>query len=184
MSENLRVTKFRNGEPIPNISDPVEWRLLSVSAYCNYTNDSAYVASYGRLYNWFSVNDIRNIAPEGWHVPGPEEVKVLCDYLGGDDVAGGKMKETGNMHWLAPNTGATNESGFNAIPGGYRFTNDSTHHPIGGTFHSLGSNAFWWSATESYQIYSWSGFVHVRFADIIRDFTHKTYGFSVRCVKD
>jgi uncharacterized protein (TIGR02145 family) len=184
MAENLRVTKFRNGDPIPEVKNDSVWRTLTASAYCNYNNDTAHLKIYGRLYNWFSIRDSRNIAPEGWHIPTNTELQTLLDYLGGDNVAGGKMKESGTTHWISPNTGATNESGFTALPGGYRFITDSAHIITGGTFHTLGSNGYWWTTTASFQMYSWSKFVHLHFADVIRDHTNKTFGLSIRCIKD
>lgn len=118
MMENLKVTHYRNGDPIPHVTDGVTWGNLTSGAYCNYNNDEGNVATYGRLYNWYAVDDSRNIAPAGWHVPSDAEWQTLVDYLGGDAVAGGKMKEAGTTHWASPNTGATNESGFTALPGG------------------------------------------------------------------
>ena len=129
MAENLKVTCYRNGDAIPNITDGTTWASLSTGAYCEYNNDINNVATYGRLYNWYAVTDSRNIAPAGWHVPSDAEWKQLEMYLGmsqseadatgwrGTDE-GGKLKEVGTMHWNSPNTGATNESGFTALPGG------------------------------------------------------------------
>jgi uncharacterized protein (TIGR02145 family) len=118
MVENLRVTPYRNGDPIPNVSDTTSWRALTTGAYCSYDNDPSCSAMYGNLYNWYAVNDFRQIAPEGWHVPTYEEWIVLETHLGGDTIAGGKLKESGTEHWRAPNVGGTNESGFSALPGG------------------------------------------------------------------
>jgi len=149
MAENLKVTRYRNGDPIPNITDNHTWVDLSTGAYCNYNNDISNVATYGRLYNWYAVDESRNIAPAGWHVPTDDEWKQLEIYLGmspteadethwrGTDE-GGKLKETGTTHWYSPNTGATNESGFTALPGGYR---------VSGGFSSLGFGAYFWSST-------------------------------------
>jgi len=119
MAENLKVTHYRNGNTILHIIDWFSWFTLT-GAYCEYDNDVNNVAVYGRLYNWYAVNDSRYIAPVGWHVPSDAEWLTLVDYLGGDTVADGKMKEIGTTHWVSPNTGATNESGFSALPGGYR----------------------------------------------------------------
>ena len=177
MVENLKVTRYRNGDTIPNITDAKEWGNQKTGAYCNYDNNDTNAAVYGRLYNWFAVKDRRNIAPKGWHVPSFEELRLLIDYLGGEDVAAGKMKEAGLEHWLIPNSGATNESGFTALPGGYRFNHN-------GEFYTMGSNGYWWTTTLSYEMYAWSPRLFLRFANVTRDHTYMTYGFSVRCVKN
>ena len=97
--ENLKVTRYRNGDQIPNVSDNKQWCNLTTGAYCNYNNDANNVTTYGRLYNWYAVHDIRNIAPKGWHVATDVEWKILTDYLGGETIAGGKLKETGTTLW-------------------------------------------------------------------------------------
>jgi uncharacterized protein (TIGR02145 family) len=179
MAENLKVTHYRNGDPIPNVADNSTWEGLSTGAYCNYNNDEGNVATYGRLYNWFAVVDSRNIAPAGWHVPTDAEWQTLVDYLGGSAIAGGKMKETSTTHWNSPNTGATNESGFTALPGGYCYYFD-------GTFFGMGYFAFFWSSTETE---TYSGYVLAHYLSyggtrIVRDSYHERKGFSVRCVGD
>jgi uncharacterized protein (TIGR02145 family) len=138
MAENLKTTKYRNGDPIPNVTDGPAWWNLPTGAYCNSDNDVNLWTTYGRLYNWYAVNDSRNIAPAGWHVPTDYEWSKLIAYLG--SLPGDKLREEGTEHWLSPNTDATNETGFTALPGGYR---DNT-----GTFISIGSNGYWWSSTE------------------------------------
>jgi len=107
MAENLRTTKYRDGSPIPNVTDSSVWILTTEGAYCNYNNDTTHSNTYGRLYNWYAVIDTRNIAPEGWHVPTQDEWNTLVQFLGGGAVAGGKLKETGTAHWNSPNRGAT-----------------------------------------------------------------------------
>ena len=178
LAENLKVTHYRNGEPIPKVTDNTEWSNLITGAYCNYDNDANNADTYGSLYNWYAVNDSRNIAPTGWHVPTDEEWQTLVDYLGGDDIAGGKMKETGTTHWNSPNEGATNESGFSALPGGYRYGN--------GNYYSMGGNASFWSSTEydSDSNYAWARYLFVNFPGILDNGSGKRYGFSVRCVRD
>jgi uncharacterized protein (TIGR02145 family) len=176
MMENLKVTHYRNGEPIPNVTDPGAWGGLTTGAYCEYDNDIANVDAYGRLYNWYAVDDSRNIAPAGWHVPSDAEWQTLIDYLGGSGVAGGKMKEAGTAHWDPPNSGATNESGLTALPDGYR--------NITGNYSNMGINAMLWSSSEynvsmaqyRYLIYNAPG--------VFSAYTDKAYGFSVRCVRD
>ena len=143
MAENLRVTKYRNGDPIPNVTDNAAWAALTTGAYCSYANttDKDKIATYGLLYNWFTVTDSRNIAPAGWHVPTNDEWETLTTFLGGAG-AGGQMKETGTTHWLSPNTGATNESGFSGTPAGAR------SHDGDGMFKLLGKEVLYLSKTE------------------------------------
>ncbi|MCD4693727.1 MAG: hypothetical protein K8R79_12490, partial [Calditrichales bacterium] len=153
MAENLKVTHYRNGDLIPNVAGKSEWKNLGIGACCNYDNNAA---AYGLLYNWYAVNDSRNIAPAGWHVPAEKEWQTLIDYLGGEAVAGGKMKERGTAHWKRPNTGATNSSGFSALSSCYR--NDK------GTFYGIGNEADYWSGSNGVWIrrlrYSSSGIHH------------------------
>jgi uncharacterized protein (TIGR02145 family) len=187
MAENLRVTHYRNGDPIPHVTDAGAWAGLATGAYCSYDNDDAYVDNYGRLYNWFAVDDSRNIAPEGWHVPTDEEWKVMEMYLGmsqaeadaadwrGTDE-GGKLKETGTTHWNAPNVGATNESGFFARPGGLRTLN--------GIYNNIWYYAFFWSSTELNSSNAWFRYLINSSAQVYRYSDYKQDGFSVRCVKD
>jgi uncharacterized protein (TIGR02145 family) len=181
MAENLRTTRYRNGENIPEETDDILWHNLKTGAYCIYQNTKSIdtIATYGRLYNWFAVNDSRNIAPEGWHVPTLYEWKIMENFLGGDTIAGGKLKESGTIHWRkAWNTNTTNESGFTALPGGYRV----------GTFYSIGEFAYWWTATEGEENIYFDSAWH-RHVFWFGDGTGgcdcpKYFGKSVRCVKD
>ena len=176
MAENLKVTHFRDGSKIPNIINQ-SWKHLASGAYCNYENNETHVSDYGRLYNWYAVSDFRNIAPAGWHVPGIEEWSKLIDYLGGWRNAYNKMKETGTVHWVAPNTDATNEIGFSALPGGFR--NEENN------FMKMGTGSYFWSTTElKNPIAAWA--VYFRHNDpVVRQGDHyKVYGFSVRCVRN
>jgi len=187
MAENLKVTHYRSGDPIPNVTDNTQWIGLSTGAYCNYGNDTSNVATYGRLYNWYAVDDSRNIAPLGWHIPTDDEWKELEMYLGmsasqanatgwrGTDE-GGKLKEAGITHWNSPNTGATNSSGFSALPGGYR---DGSN----GSFYFMGYYGYWWSATESGS-YAWYRILGYDYSQVLRNSTTKQPGFSIRCVRD
>ena len=177
MAENLRTTKYNDNTLIPNVTDPTAWKNLITPAYCWYNNDaSTYKIPYGALYNWFAVNTAK-LCPTGWHVPLNDEFMAFVTYLGGLEVAGGKLKETGTAHWLSPNTGATNETGFTALPGGRRFYYD-------GTFISLGSLGYYWSATEDEVIYGGIGILHYDSAAIEGDGYSKPNGMSVRCLKD
>lgn len=144
-------------------------------------------ATYGVLYNWTAAMDgeassttnpsgIQGVCPAGWHLPSDAEWTELTDYLGGESVAGGKLKETGTTHWASPNTGATNETGFTALPGGYRLSN--------GTFLNIGYYGFWWSATEGDAARAWNRDMVYNFSGVGRDDLSKEVGFSVRCLRD
>lgn len=174
--ENLMVTHYRNGDSIPNVTDATLWSTLTTGAYCNYNNNDTIASTYGRLYNWFTVKDIRNITPYGWHVPSQAEWTVLENYLGGDSVAGGKIKEADTLHWNSPNTGATNESGFTGLPGGNCANN--------GIFSEIGRFGFWWSNIENNQYNAWCRILYFNYANIYSDNVGKNSGFSVRCIKD
>jgi len=177
MSENLRTTTYANGNPIPNVTDNTQWENLTTGAWSHYNNDSQYENPYGKLYNWYTVDDPRNVCPTGWHVPTDAEWTILSDYLGGENVAGGKMKSTGTQYWLSPNTDATNESGFSGLPGGYRYYN--------GTFDGIGDHGFWWSSTEDATYYAWDRYLYYNDGNVawLGSFS-KENGFSVRCLRD
>ncbi len=176
MMENLKVTHYINGEPIPEVTDNSTWAGLSTGAWCNNNNDAGNGAIYGHLYNWYTVNDSRIIAPEGWHVPTDDDLQILVDYLGGSSVAGGKMKETGTTHWNSPNTGATNESGFTALPGGYR-------DYYFGNFSNIGSHAYFWSSSEDNSNSAWNRRLYNDYSEVYRGNYNKKYGLSVRCIR-
>jgi len=172
MEKNLEVTTYRNGDPIPYVTDATAWAALTTGAWCYYNNDP----SNGKLYNWYAVNDPRGLAPTGWHVPTDDEWTTLSTTLGGDAVAGGKMKVAGTTRWTAPNTGADNSSGFAGLPGGYRF--------YVGTFTSVGYNGYWWSSTENSTTNAWFRNLYFNDGNIFRNYFNKPYGFSVRCLRD
>lgn len=176
MVENLKTTKYRNGDLIPKITDDIAWSNQT-EAYCNYNNDANNSTTYGRLYNWYAVNDSRNIAPTGWHVSSDVEWTTLTTYLGGESVAGGKLKETGTTHWSIFNPAVTtNESGFTALPGGSRGTF--------GQFYDVGHGGVWWSSTESETRYAWYRSMADISYSIGRGPCAKNLGYSVRCVRD
>ena len=176
MDKNLDVSTFRNGDPIPLVEDAATWASLTTGAYCYFNNDPANGAIYGKLYNWYAVNDPRGLAPKGWHVPTDAEWTTLIDCLGGTEVAGGKMKEIGTAHWNSPNIGATNSSGFTALPGNFR--------NIDGTYHGAGSGTDLWSSTEDGTTKAW-GRALVNYDDsATSDNNSKEMGFSVRCLRD
>ncbi len=170
--ENLKVSHFRNGEAIPNITGNSSWANLKIAAYCGYLNDTTIAGAYGYLYNWYAVNDGRNIAPTGWHIAADSEWQSLFTYLGGVDSAGGKMKEAGFIHWISPNTGASNSSGFSALPAGFRLLN--------GTFTELQSSAFFWVASQTSGYYG----LNKQSKSVSYSECSKSFGLSVRCVKD
>jgi uncharacterized protein (TIGR02145 family) len=183
MLKNLDVSAYRNGDPLPEVTDPNLWVGLNTGAWCWYNNDSStYAAIYGKLYNWYAVNDTRGLAPAGWHVPSDLEWTTLSNFLGGDAVAGGAMKEAGmsnkgsTTHWIAPNTGATNSSGFTGLPGGVRDDR--------GEFNFIQNDGYWWSTTEINEPEAWSRYLGFYGALLGRTNTTKQIGFSVRCLKD
>jgi uncharacterized protein (TIGR02145 family) len=193
MQKNLDVSKYRDGTPIPQVTDPKKWANLTTGAWCYYKNTTANGTIYGKLYNWYAVagihdNDLSTpnkiLAPTGWHVPSTEEWYTLTTFLGGEKVAGGKMKSTGTSLWKSPNTAATNSSGFTALPGGYRNLNGSDE------FDGIGVGTYWWSTTESGSIEVWlRNSVWYRsvfsFDDQLNSYLlDKTSGFSVRCLRD
>jgi len=141
MAENLKVTHYSDGSEITYIINDEDWGSYDEGQYGVYDNDPANADVYGNLYNWAVTVDDRGVCPEGWHVPSDAECTVLTDYLGGESVAGGKMKEAGLDHWFSPNTGATNESGFTALPAGYRASNS-------GSYNNMGYYGYFWSSSE------------------------------------
>ena len=178
MAENLRVSKFRNGDEISYTATNSEWRTLTIPSYCYYNNGfEAYAQVYGFLYNWKAASDSRNIAPEGWHVPTEAEWRTMVDYLGGSAMAGGKMKEAGTKHWFSPNTGATNSSGFSALPSGSRGAST-------GEFGWLGTGNDYWSISANSYIYAWAFYVGNNITDCLQLSHNKNNGFAIRCVKD
>ncbi len=182
MVENLKVTRFRNGDPIPKVIENAEWDKLSSGAYCDYDNNLSNVATYGRLYNWYAVNDPRGSAPKGWHVPTNEEWETLGTYLGGNTVAGGKLKETGGSHWISPNQGANNSSGFFGLPGGIR----ASYEKSIGEFKYVGQIGAFWSSTELRESEAWMRFLTNYDGVLTKPElpTYKSFGYSVRCIKD
>jgi uncharacterized protein (TIGR02145 family) len=177
MAENLKTTKYIDGKSIPNVTDFQEWSNLTTDAYCWYKNDStAYKASYGALYNWFTVNTGK-LCPAGWHVPSDAEWTTLFTYLGGTWIAGSKMKEIGITHWNNPNLGATNESGFTAIPTG---TLSLWADQDFSGWNGPGSVGIWWSASASINIALFEG-ANVNNSQGVY---FKQSAYSVRCLKD
>lgn len=174
---NLNVTTYANGDPIPEVQDQATWESLTTGAWCSYNNNPANDAIYGKLYNWYAVNDPRGLAPTGYHTPSDTEWTTLINCLGGDSVAGGKMKEVGTTNWLAPNTGATNSSGFTALPGGLRYPNFLA-------FQSIGDYAEFWTSL-SIDLTTALAFVMSSSNTIVgQSLSDKKAGRSVRVVAD
>jgi uncharacterized protein (TIGR02145 family) len=183
-NKNLEVSTYRNGDPIPQVTDTIQWANLTTGAWCWYNNDSANYWQYGKLYNWFAVNDPRGLAPIGWHVPTDGEWNKIVKFLEPsadttlsgwqNTTVGGMLKSTTN--WNSPNTGATNSSGFGALPGGRRFSS--------GYFSNVGNFGYWWSSTESNASFAWYRYLSSTSLDIHRFNFNKVVGFSVRLIKD
>ena len=201
MTADLKVSRYPNGDPIPYIDDNATWGALvdnntddAYSFYGDSNNDGivdiAY-PDYGALYsysaaiadNWARDNSTTNsaggqgICPNGWHLPTDAEWTTLTTFLGGSSVAGGKMKETGTTHWNSPNTGATNSSGFTALPSGYRYSSN-------GTFRNVAYSGVWWSGTEGSSSGAYYRYLNYNSADANRNNNNKSYGFCVRCIRD
>jgi uncharacterized protein (TIGR02145 family) len=176
MVENLKVTHYRNGEPIPNVIEKADWSDLSKGAYCFYDNEPNNSKIYGNIFNWYAVHDIRQIAPKGWHIPTGVEWNTLITYLGDNSIAGNKLKEAGTEHWLTPNTG-TNESGFTALPGGFRSES--------GKFADMGSYGLWWRYNAMHTDRAFTRRLSYGHSYVDSDtYMCQTYGFSVRCLRD
>ena len=189
MAENLQVTHYRNGDPIAEVADLDAWVALESGAWSYYDNDPEKGAVFGKLYNWYAVNDPRGLAPEGWHIATEEDWQALEEYLGmpGEQIdevefrgvdanVGGKLKATGTEQWKEPNSGASNATGFSALAGGYR-DND-------GPFCFFGKYGAFWSSSETENGRVWFRGMTATEPGVYRFSFNKKCGFSVRCVKD
>ena len=193
--QNLNVSKYTDGTPIPQVTDPTQWANLTTGAWCYYNNDPANEAIYGKLYNWYALAGIydaasannpalrKKLAPTGWHVPIDAEWSSLVNCLdpnadGGNNfpnIAGGKMKSTSTL-WISPNTDATNASGFTGLPGGCRL--------YYGSFNAIGGGGGWWSSSEYGTASAWIRGLEYDHGYAVREGYDKEGGFSVRCIKD
>jgi len=186
-TSNLDVSNYSDGTPIPQVTDPTEWANLTTGAWCYYDNNPAYNKTYGKLYNWYAVAGIfdlasaenptlrKKLAPVGWHVPTENDWSYLINCLGGIN-SGYKMKEIGKKHWSEPNKGATNTSGFTGLPGGCRFNS--------GTFNFYSYSGYWWSCSlldTSNAFYHYLDTYQIASGSLM---SYKSYGYSVRCIKD
>jgi uncharacterized protein (TIGR02145 family) len=185
MKENLKTTKYHNGTDIPNVTNASDWVNLTTGAYCWFANSFSWKDYYGALYNWYATDPASNgnnqLCPEGWKVPTDEDYTILSTYLGGTVQAGGKMKSTRtdpdpHPRWLAPNTGATNESEFTALPGGYRAWN--------GGFSDMGTYCWLWTSSTQQTIFGYLRNLRHNSGILARGSINKHHGLSVRCVKD
>lgn len=178
MTENLSVDKFRNGDLIPLAKTQAEWIMAGdkgLPAWCFYDNNPANGEKYGKLYNWYAVNDHRGLAPTGWHIPSDIEWTQLTDNLGGDTIAGAKMK---SIKGWDKNGNGTNESGFSGLPSGNRSTSFAS-------FNRIGENAYWWSSSEDENGMVWDRSLSGSNGNVSRDdFCYKDDGYSVRCLRD
>ncbi len=186
MMEDLKVTKYRNGEAVVNVADSAGWVTRTEGAYCSYNSANANIynsddvraagkaAQYGLLYNWHAVNDTRGLAPQGWHIPTSVEYDTLCNRLGGANYAGERLKEWGAKNWFSPNI-ATNESGFSALPGGVRY---------GGISKFAGAQSYYWEAAQATAANGWSRNLYYDNVKVLRLSIVKTSGASIRCIKD
>jgi uncharacterized protein (TIGR02145 family) len=179
MAENLKTSKLFDGTAIPLVTDSIEWNNLTTPGYCWYSNNNLYEDTYGGLYNWYTV-ETDSLCPDGWHIPSDTVWTNLLAYLGGEHIAGGKLKEADTLNWFNPNIGATNETGFTALPGGNRYHNDTTM-----VFDKLGYEGAWWSTTEYSVIKAWWIYMDYLSTEAKRvNYGFKERGYSVRCIKD
>lgn len=177
MAENLRTTKYRNGENIQKATNSSVWSSISSGGYCNFNNTEDYdtISTYGRLYNWYAVNDSRKIAPSGWHIPSDAEWTIMINYLGGELIAGGRLKMKESLIWMNLDPNITNESGFTAIRAGSR------EWYTGRYDYACG---FWSSTQADDQVSSWYRYLEIGYNGVMRYNPNKSYGFSIRCVKN
>ena len=175
--ENLKTTRLNNGEIIPNVSNSADWFNLTTKGWALQENNNEYESTYGKLYNWYAV-ETGNLCPDGWHVPTEQDWNILTEFLGGEEIAGGKMKSVGLTYWDSPNGDATNTSGFSGLPGGYR------NFSFNAEFNSLkGSGCFWSASIENDMPYE-RDLYYAHGALIKNQMPYKGYGLSVRCVKN
>jgi uncharacterized protein (TIGR02145 family) len=200
MKENLKVTKYNDGTPIPFVPDGSDWIWLKTHAYCWRGDDiishNLNDKEYGAYYNWYAV-DTRKLCPIGWHVPTNNEWITLIDYLGGSTVAGPKMREVGDVHWASsdpPVTGITNESGFTALGAGFRDIHAASSQSMYVMYKYFKTETYWWTSTakatlEAYSVgLGRSGQLWYSntssFSPSTTLYTNFNFGYSVRCIRD
>jgi uncharacterized protein (TIGR02145 family) len=204
-TRNLNVSKYRNGDKIPQVKDLEKWETLTKGAWCYYNNDPKNGAIYGKLYNWYAVNDPRGLAPDGYHIPTIAEWTTLINFLGGKRFAGYKVREKGIRQWKEPDSLATNESGFTGLPSGdlsyTRICSIGSRTTGHYKFKGIGDCGYWWSSSEKNSYSAWYQELYYRNINALTSkhfqkpdiklefsetFTHnnKAYGISVRCIRD
>jgi len=178
MQENLRTSTYRNGDTIVHAPKNTDWAGLQKGAWCMVENSNTQCEIYGKLYNHFAVTDPRGLCPKGWRVPSEEDFTKLALFLGGEAVAGGKLKDVGTSCWQTPNLGASNESGFSGLPGGQRSSN--------GKFGNIGNIGSWWTSTKNQNNTAWSIslFAYTGGNAVYKYYQELNAGLSVRCIKD
>jgi uncharacterized protein (TIGR02145 family) len=194
---NFDATTYRDGTPIPQVTNTTEWVGLTTGAWCYYNNNPANGPTYGKLYNWYAVAGIHDndpntpnkvLAPEGWHIPTYSEWRTLSYFLGGtissNEGVGAKLKEAGTAHWASPNTGATNSTGFTGLPGGYRSNLSTSSGILLGYFSAISTKGYWWHSTESNATDAHQRYLDYGDTNFMGYPIEKTAGLSVRCVKD
>jgi uncharacterized protein (TIGR02145 family) len=176
-AENLRTTRYTNGDVIEQLEASEQWSITSSGAWTYHSSSEANNCPFGKLYNWYVASDSRNVCPVGWHVPTDAEWIELSDYLGGDEVSGGKLKSAGLDYWYAPNQGGTNEVGFSALGGGQRVTD--------GTYYGILGQGYWWTSSEDLSL-GWGLHREMRHFDTVnlRAESPKTFGYTIRCIQD
>lgn len=182
MVQNLRTTRFNDGTPIPIIADNTLWAGLITAAYCELENNISWVSSYGRLYNFYAAVDDKNICPNGWHIPSDLEWETLEAYVGGSDIAGGKLKSRND--WFAPNFGVESRTGFSALPGGFRDIDGKYKRVFYVNGEVMGNFGWWWTATESSGINSWARSMYSDLYGVVRRTKDKKSGLCIRCLKN
>lgn len=175
MKTNLKTTRYRDGSPISTGLSDSAWQATTSGAFAIYQDNEAKNDTYGKLYNWYAVADSRKLCPTGWHVPSQAEWTTLENFLGGQNVAGGKLKAVSSL-WRNPNTGATDESGFSALPGGGRY--------YGGGYNLIGYYGLWCTSTESWATIAWNRILSSSDVNLAQYSYYKQFGSSVRCLKD
>lgn len=174
MAENLKTTRYSNGDPIITTTLNISTEAAPKYQWA-YGDDITNVNTYGRLYTWYTVTDSRKVCPAGWHVPSDVEWESLKLFLGGESMSGAKLKESGTTHWLTPNTGASNETGFTAVPGGYR--------TLSGSYVSLQMSCYLWSTSDNAPL-GWGQSLLYNDNILLRGGFNKPAGVSVRCIRD
>jgi uncharacterized protein (TIGR02145 family) len=175
--ENLKTTRYANGDPIANETDGTLWNGLTTGGWAHYNNDSQYDDPYGKLYNWLAAGDPRGLCPNGWRVPDDGEWTTLTEFLGGESVAGGALKETGTVLWNSPNTDATNSSGFSGLAGGVRFGSNAD-------FYDFGNKGLWWTSTYTNFGSARMRSVAYNSGSATRDLFLQHVGLSIRCLRN